>query len=315
MVLAKREKILAAITGGLLLLAVGWSAVGGFSSAVQERRARIEALGKDVDKKAKRAATIEALRKQATQWNRHALPSNVETARLLYQNWLLELVDRSKFKSKKVEAGEARPHRGAYTTLPFTVQGQANLEQLTQFLFEFYSAGHLHQIRRLTLKPQEKTSDLGVTVLIEALSLPGADRADKLSSEPMKRLAAADVASYQKAIAGRKCVAPSAPPRPPVLVETGPGPPPPPSPPPFDHSKYIFVTAITEQDGKPQVWLKARTTDEKFTLHEGEKFRVGSVEGKVVRIGQREVEIEIDGKPRVVPLGASLGKAPDAPRS
>jgi Tfp pilus assembly protein PilO len=313
MVLAKREKILAAITGGLLLLAVGWSALGGFSGAVQERRAQIDALGKDVEKKAQRAAAIEALRKQATQWNRHALPSNVETARLLYQNWLLELVDRSKFKGKKVEAGAARPHRGAYTTLPFAVQGQANLEQLTQFLFEFYSAGHLHQIRRLTLKPQEKTSDLGVTLLIEAISLPGADRPDKLSTEPMKRLAAGDLAGYQRAIAGRDFFAAYAPPRPPVAAEKRPEPPP--SPPPFDHSKYIFVTAITEQDGKPQVWLKARTTDEKFTLREGEKFRVGAVEGKVVRIGQREVEIEIDGKARVVPLGASLGKAPDAPRS
>ena len=77
-----------------------------------------------------------------------------------------------------------------YTRMSFTVRGHVSLADLTQFLYDFYSAGHLQQIRQMTMKPVEHAGELDVNVTIEALSLPNADRKDQLSKEQGTRASA-----------------------------------------------------------------------------------------------------------------------------
>jgi len=311
MALGKRERVLAALAGGLLLAFVGWLLVAEVYSRLEARRAQIDQRAGAVEKKATRFRSIQKAQARLTEWNRRALPSDVEAGRLLYENWLLELVDRAKFQRKRVESGEIRPHRGGlFTVLSFTVRGQAKLAELTHFLHDFYTTGHLHQVRRLTIKPLENSPDFDFSATIEAISLPTADRRDKLSNQTL-RLAGADLAEYQKVIVGRNLFAPYAPPKvDPSEVAKKPEP----ATPIFDHAKYVYVTGITRADGKPQAWLKSRTTDKQFLLAEGEQFQVGAIQGKVTRIGDKEVEIELDGKRRVVPLGDNIRDGGSTPR-
>jgi hypothetical protein len=221
---------------------------------------------------------------------------------LLYQNWLLEVAGKAGFRQKRVETGQARPRGDSYHSLPFTLRGQATLDELVQFLYDFYSAGHLHQIRRLTLKPSEKGKELEVIVLIEALSLPTAQAKEKLSQEPAKRLALGSLDAYRKAIQGRNVLAPYDP----SLAKRKEKPEAGPKGPPFDPTKYAYVTGIVEVNGKPQVWVKARTTDDKFQLQQGEKLEIGPLRGTIARINPRDIEIEIDGKRHTVPLGGNV---------
>ena len=156
---------------------------------------------------------------------------------------------------------------------PFTVRGQATMEQLVQFLFKFYQAGHFQQIRHLSIKPlenakgQENSKTLKLSISIEALSLPGATRPDKLSSEPGKVLAAPSLEQYVKVIVGRNLFSPYTPsgqaPRP---VDS--------NPPQFDLAKYAYLTAsVIDVRGRPQVWLKSRAENDK-TLHAFARRRV-----------------------------------------
>lgn len=298
MVLGKREKLLAVGAGAVVLILVGQGLWSALMSPVRHREDVIANRTQELEKRDRRWRNVRQAQMQMADWNRQALPSDVETARLLYENWLLELTDKAKFRKKKVESAEGRQKKGAYTSLPFTVRGQASLDDLTRFLYEFYSAGYLHQIRRLSVKPLEKSSDFELVVWIEALSLPTSDHEDKLAPRGTAKLAGGDLAAYQKAIVERNVFAPPKPVRP-VIVEKKPEA----GPPPFDHTKFVFVTGITAREGQALVWLKARTTDEKFMLAEGEQFKIGSNQMKIVRIGLRAVEIEIDGKRGVVPLG------------
>ena len=170
------------------------------------------------------------------------------------------------------------------------------MEQLVQFLFKFYQAGHLQQIRHLSIKPlenakgQENSKTLKLSISIEALSLPGATRPDKLSSEPGKVLAAPSLEQYVKMIVGRNLFSPYTPsgqaPRP---VDS--------NPPQFDLAKYAYLTAsVIDVRGRPQVWLKSRAENDKtLTLSQGDEFTIGPVHGKVTRIDRRCVEVEIDG--------------------
>ena len=304
--LNKRERILAAVTGTLMLLFVGkflFSAVSGRLDSLQARR---DALVAEVQKKKARVARGRRATARISDWQRRSLPVDREMARSLYQNWLLGLVDKVKLHHARVESGEARSRRDIYWRLSFTIRGQGSLEQLTQLLWDFYSAGHLQQIRRLSIKPIEDSSKLDLSLSIEALSLPGADNRDKLSAERPSQPLPGKLADYRESIVGRNLFGsyvPPPPPPPPVSTKPKAPPPPPPS---FDHTKYAVVTAILAVGGRRQVWIKTRTTDEQFELFQGDTFKVGSVECKVARIGPRDVEIEIDGRRRRVGLGGNL---------
>ncbi len=53
-------------------------------------------------------------------------------------------------------------------------------------------------------------------------------------------------------------------------------------------------------------WIHVRTSDERFELFEGDAFEIGDARGKVLRIEEREAEIEFDGQRYVVALGDNL---------
>jgi hypothetical protein len=149
----------------------------------------------------------------------------------------------------------------------------------------------------------EKSKDLDLVITIDALSLPTASRKDQLSNEPGKRLALASLEEYRKAIADRNVLSPYRPPPPvkaakPVESE--------PKPEPFDASKFAFVTGIVEVNGEPQVWVKARASDEKYQLRQGDKFQVGPFSAIIARIDRRDVEIEVEGKRHTIPSGSSV---------
>jgi len=313
MTLSRRERVLAGVVAALGAVVAVWLLFGLFSGPLSTRRDELARLTDELGKKQDEVRAAEKARDRLAEWNRQALPSEVARAGSLYQNWLLELAGKAGIRQRKVEPGEARARGDSYTQLPFTVRGQATLDELVQFLFDFYSAGYMHQIRRITIKPAEKGKELELVILIEALSLPTADRKDRLSKEEAHRLALASLDDYRKAIGGRNVLAPYKPPPPAAAMkfeEKGP---------PFDPSKYAYVTAIVRVNGTPQVWVKARTTDEKFQLQQGQKLQIGPFQATIARINPRDVEIEIDGKRHTIPLGGNVrgdeeskSKSPDS---
>ncbi len=313
--LNKRERILAAVTGALFLLIVGKFLFSAVSGSLNTLHARRDALVAEVEKKKARVARGRRATARMSDWRRRSLPVDREMARSLYQNWLLGLVDKVKLDHARVESGEARSRRDIYWRLSFTIRGRGSLEQLTELLWEFYSAGHLQKIRGLSIKPIDDSSKLDLSLSIEALSLPGADSQDKLSAEQPAEPLPGTLAAYRESIVDRNLFGsyvPPPPPPPPVRPKP-PAPPPPPPPPGFDHTKYAVVTAILAAGGRHQVWIKMRTTDQQFELFQGDTFKVGSVECKVVRIGPKEVEIEVDGSRRRVRVGGNLRDGVEVP--
>ncbi len=309
MTLSQREKLLASIVGVLVAGLALWLGFRLFSGPLVLVRAQVAAYQNKLDTLQDQVLRAKKAQDRVAQWNRQALPSDAARAGALYQSWLLELAGKANFRQKKVDPGEVRNQSSAYRVLPFTVRGQATLEELIRFLFDFYSAGHLHQIRRITIRPVEKSKDLDVVLAIEALSLPTADRKDQLSQEKGQRLKLRDLAEYRKAIAERNVLAPYRPPppvrppEPPIVANL-------PKPEPFDPSRFAYVTGIVEVNGEPQVWVKARTTDENFQLRQGDKFQLGPFSAVVARIDSRNVEIEVDGKRHTVPLGSNIRGVP-----
>ncbi len=308
MALAKREKLLGIIVAGLLVLVVGQFLFGQFLGLFSDRETKLEAIQKEVDEK---QAKIDRGRKAAARladYERRSLPASRELARSLYQDWLLSLIDKHKIQRADVSL-QPTTDKGAFDRLTFTLGGRGTVDQLAHLLYDFYSASHLQQIRRMTVKPLQE-GQLELSATIEALVLPGAKRKDKLNDEPSGRLALSDFAKYQAAIVGRNFFAEYTPPKPTVVERPKVDPP---KPPAFDAAKHAVITAIIEVNHQPEIWLSVRTTGKTLRLREGETFEVGALSGTVVRIGDRDAELEAGGKRLLVSLGESLREAAEIP--
>lgn len=278
MKLQRREKILAAILGALVLLLAAWLLLfSGDARSTSELEAARRRLAAEVDKKEARIQTATHLARRLAEWQRRALPSDPAHARSLYQSWLRQLADRLKFRKLNVDSSGGQPRRDKSTLLSFTLHGRAALPKLVEFLHEFHSAGHLHQIRRMDIKPVENSPELDVRVSVEALSLPGADRKNELTKEHGKTLRLAKLSDYSTAIVARNLLGP------------------PPGQPP-DMAQTTFVTAILAADGRGEVWLVDKTSGKKWKLHEGERVQVGSLQGSVQSIGVRDVTLDLGGR-------------------
>ena len=302
--LQRREKILAYATGGLLVvLAAYFLLFGGEGRSTAELEADLINKTNDVTAKRQLKKRDDRDKSLMREWRKRALPSDRTIARTRYQTWLRNLADQCHFHPLTVESKEMESRADVYTRMSFTVRGHVSLADLTQFLYDFYGAGHLHQIRQLTIKPLEHASGLDASVTIEALSLPNADRKDQLSTEKGTGLRLAKIDNYRDAIVKRNLFAPYTPPAASAgaekktdkakdLVDT---------------AQFAFVTGFTDVDGLRQVWIQDRTSGKQWLLKEGEKFKIGRISGTIRKIApSREVTLDFDGHRRRLRDGDNL---------
>jgi hypothetical protein len=210
----KREKILAVVVGALLVCVVLFVSLRKVDSAIQMRRQQMRALEQQVNDKQRIVRFSQAEADRMTEYERRSLPSDVEKARTLYQSWLVGQVRELGFDDPQVDVIASRKENDVYHTISFAVNGRADLKQLVNFLYNFYSADYLHRIRRLHAKRLSNTRQLDVSFSIDALSLPTASSEDQLHNDP-KPVLEYDLIAYWETILGRNLSGP--PNTPPVL--------------------------------------------------------------------------------------------------
>ena len=181
MTLKKREKILAiaiAVLAVVFALYFVWPSVGDSIDILRNKR---DSLEKEKDDNLKKAILLKKDTDRLPALLRRALPSNPEAAKREYQNWLRNLAKDRFTTVTSIGAGEpqedsytdtdsAKTHRTIYWKFHFTINCQGTLEQLTQFLFDFYSAGHLQKITSIIITPL-KNPQLDLKIAVDALSL------------------------------------------------------------------------------------------------------------------------------------------------
>jgi hypothetical protein len=212
-------------------------------------------------------------------------------ARSLYQAWLVELVEHVGLVNPNVDSSEPVNHKDLYHALSFTVRGQGTLEQASQLLFEFYRAGHLHQIRGLELTPSQQGRQFNIALAIEALALPQIERRDQLGSAKGNRLISNKLADYQ-IIARRNVFGGSSDP---------------------DVLAYTRLTAVTYTQGRPQAWFSVEIRGETVKRGVGEVLEIGPFRGAILEIKDADVILEIDGQHRLLSIGETLSQASALP--
>jgi hypothetical protein len=258
---------------------------------LQQRRRKTVALRKQIERERGKLKQALEDKKQLALWRSQSLPSDPEVARWLYRGWLLELVDHVGLSQPSVVSDEPVSRQGLYRALSFAVRGRGTLEQLTKFLFEFYRADHLHQIRSLGITPVVRTGQLELSISIEALALPGADRKDQLSSNTSDRLVSDHLADYQ-VIVHRN------------LFGAGGSP---------DMVDQTYLTSVTYVNGHAEAWFDLRTDGKIVKVRKGDKLEVGPFRGTVAEIEDGDVILESDRQRWLLTIGESLSEASALP--
>jgi hypothetical protein len=206
--MTKREKLLAAMVGSLILAGGLMYGMTALSRTIAQKRSQALNLETQIDQKqlAVRQSFLAADR--LALYERRSLPPDLELARSLYQTWLLKAVTDVGLSEPNVNVVSSQSHRGLYNQLGFTVSGRGDIRQLTKLLYAFYEADYLHRIRRLHVKRIQGARQLDIAMAIDAVSLPTAAHVDGLSEHESGRLAYGDLEKYFETILSRNLKGP-----------------------------------------------------------------------------------------------------------
>jgi hypothetical protein len=154
--------------------------------------AQLDTLTRDIAASTDDQMVALKLGKRLDGYAARALPYDAPLARSLYQEWLLNLVEKHQFVSTAVDAAQpvpveirSRTKKGKRVRvghkITYSLRGQASLAKLAAFLTDFRSAGHLHKIRSLSLNPIGNEGQLDTSLAIEVLSLDASPHKEQLS--------------------------------------------------------------------------------------------------------------------------------------
>ncbi len=267
-----------------------------------------EALRTSINKLENEISRAKNAQRKLNALNKRSLPTRQADALERYQAWLRGLVEQSGFKDARISVKQKQPIKNkdgdVGVNYAFSVTGVGSLEKVIRFLFSFYSSGNLQKVRTITLEPKQGSKELDISIDVEALALTTGDNPSLLTKEKGDQLKLPSLDIYQAGIVKRDFFS--------VYVPPKPNPPPepkkdPPKPPSFDAAKYVILTAVIETDGQSVAWIRSKPTDKTIKVRAGEDFEIGPIKGKCLRVGVRDIDIEIDGEKKTIAYGESLG--------
>ena len=204
----RREQILAALVGVLVVGAVLNFALKRIAGQFSDRMDRIAQLESDNESKETIIQRGKVADRVLKAYKERSLPSDPYLANSRYREWLLKWVESAKISAANVSHVKRSPVAKSHDRHKFTVNCDATFAQVVDLLFRFYSADHLHRIETLKAIPAEEGKLLRLTFTVEAISMAGVER-KTLSDLPAHRLAFDKVEDYQRVIVGRNFYGPA----------------------------------------------------------------------------------------------------------
>lgn len=226
-----------------------------------------------------------------------ALPYDASLARSMYQEWLLNLVEKHQFVSTAVDAAQpvaievrSRTKKGKRnrigSRIAYSVRGQASLAKLAAFLDDFRSAGYLHKIRSLSLNPIGNEGQLDTNLTIEVLSLDASPNKDQLSDLERVRDSESSADDYSDLVRRN-------------LFARG-------------FAKALFeieLKAITfNRDGNAEAWFTVDRGGTIKTIVAGKQIPVALHDIAVVEVLADKVLVRVNQDAHWIKLGQSIGE-------
>jgi hypothetical protein len=172
----RREKILALLAAGAVAAWLVLPRLGDFFLApLRSSQERLADVQTQLSEQTKAAAEVKQAGVQLKHWRSRSLPPNPLDAQRLYQAWLTDLSQMAGFKNVQVMPGRRIPQGQDWTSILVSLQGEASLAQLSQFLFHFYRSNLAHRITTLVIESPDSGRNVPVNISLtaEGLSVVG----------------------------------------------------------------------------------------------------------------------------------------------
>lgn len=116
------------------------------------------------------------------EWKEASLPSDVNIAQRLYQEWITNLAQQSGFLIDDIEPGMKNTVRNRYLTVSVDLKAETDLEGLSRFMFLFDQANVLQRLSTLKVSSSGSQGNprLTVSLTAEAMSVEGSSRRTEL---------------------------------------------------------------------------------------------------------------------------------------
>ena len=155
-----RERVLAMVVGALVPISITFMGIFWFIDKYSSNNMEYLSLTEQVSTEKEKTAKAIKANQRRIYYRSVSLPSNLVDASNEYQTWLKKLVrDQIKMEFKSVtprDGGELiYKNKLIGRAKTFTLLATADLQQLSQFLYEFYSVDLLHRINSIETSRQE----------------------------------------------------------------------------------------------------------------------------------------------------------------
>ncbi len=282
---------------------------GLLTSPFAARQRTRDALARQVAEADRELTRIDHAQKGLQEANHQSLPSDPSVAVALYQEWLIQLAQRTGLTATVVSPGSAIPEGELGYRIPMTLQATARQPQIGQFLDQFQQTPLMHRILHLSLVDADAKSssgDLRATIQIEAISLTGSEPRQVLfpSGEPSD-LATTETSKLARLLSqtplfDREEPAPTQPvesvtqmPAPPVEID------------PLTKIRFIGTWKTSTRQ---EAWFHDELAQSEFVVTDQIPLKVTTLTGTLLALTNDSVTLDVAGQRHELTLGETLDK-------
>jgi hypothetical protein len=293
--MTSREKLLAAGVAGTAVLYFGLGAFNKFNDAVtaanNQAITAVERLG-DANAAVKMG---EQAYTKLHDWADRSLPTDREVAKSLYQDWVRAQLRAAGLTVEQVADKTNYRNAAHYSELAVEARATGSLQQLTSFLYKFYTAPHLHRISTATITPTDNGAKLSAVLGIDALILPNASRKSELAKDGEQPLPQ-PLEAYSASLASRNVFAPHARGGRERRDDSA-------------ARMAKFSGFNTDGAGGYHMWIQVENDSRTRKYKVGDKIEYGEFSGTLLEVDPRHAVIETARGKVEVRLGKTLGDA------
>ncbi|MEZ6087977.1 MAG: cadherin repeat domain-containing protein [Pirellulaceae bacterium] len=185
----QREKILALLVGGLLLVVGLQLGLSSFRNGLEVRKTKLRNLeDKLANQQEEEFAGLQA-ESRIMEYRRRSLPSDPQRAQAQYKEWLEKLVGASGLENRAVDYVGEQGSNKLYRIYTFRISGIGNIQRISEFLAAFHEKNYLQRAKKLLLRPAPGKNGLLMNIDVEAIALNDAATDQPAPSESDPRLA------------------------------------------------------------------------------------------------------------------------------
>jgi len=298
-----REKILSIGVGTLAVLWIGTMGVDRFRDARDKNYRTLENVKKELSRAREANERGRQAQSEIRKLARQSLPTDLDMAKSSYEDWLREqLVDSGLYVSELDDKSSGGGNK-RFQEISFQISAQGSLSQLSDFLYHFYRAGHLHRISEANLSPNRDSEALDISLTIDALSLNACKRSDSLTDRPSE-LELPPLEEVRQAIVGRNIFAVYGP----DILEDPNG-----SEPLAGQLEGLLAkarfTGTTYGQGGWQMAVRIEDSGDLFFFREGDPIEIGRFTGQITKLDGRQAIVTLKNGQVLIRLGQYLSQA------